>query len=289
MILTNKHNLPKAIVQAIVKMQYEPDPSRIGVTTMIGSPYPRMLKLKHYHEMVRDVSDYFWALFGTAVHKVLEESDNTVVNEISVKTNFPELQIDDIYLTGVTDQFDPKINELSDWKVTSKFGGNKMKPEWEAQVNVNAWLLESVLGWQVDTLKIYVIMIDYYAKDKFIHGMPDTPLKTFNVRKWSKEEVYKYIDQRLALHLKSPCEGCTDAERWSGVSYAVKKIGGKKAVTGGVFDNKTDAMKHLYSIGGESHYEMETRKKPDGKCQLYCDVNQYCKYYQENYMKHKKD
>ncbi len=73
---------------------------------------------------------------------------------------------------------------------------------------------------------------------------------------------------------------CTDSERFnSGDSYAVKKIGGKKATK--IHDTKEDAVAHLYNLNKlfPDQYEIENRLGEDKKCKYYCSVNNFCPYY----------
>lgn len=71
-ILTNKFNLPETIVKA---MQYDTHKvaGDISVTQLIDAPQVRMLKRKNVVQ--EDASEMIWALFGTAVHHILERAN----------------------------------------------------------------------------------------------------------------------------------------------------------------------------------------------------------------------
>jgi len=70
MKMTNKYNLPPALVNAAAA--YEPKPGRIGVTTLIDAPLPGFLRRQHWDEVVEDVLDRLWALRSQGMHKTLE-------------------------------------------------------------------------------------------------------------------------------------------------------------------------------------------------------------------------
>ena len=69
---TNRYNLPDSIVNA-VKIDRHVTRGDISVTTLIDAPQIRMLRRKH--DTTEDVSERTWALFGTAIHHILELGD----------------------------------------------------------------------------------------------------------------------------------------------------------------------------------------------------------------------
>lgn len=73
MRLTNKHNLPDTIYEAV-----KADPYRgggwISTTKLIDAPQIRVLSKKYKDELEEDVSDMLWALMGSAIHHILERS-----------------------------------------------------------------------------------------------------------------------------------------------------------------------------------------------------------------------
>lgn len=71
--LTNKHNLPETIVNAL-KYDTHTLAGDISVTTLLDAPQVRILKMQAT-EIVEDVSDKIAALMGTALHGVLERAN----------------------------------------------------------------------------------------------------------------------------------------------------------------------------------------------------------------------
>lgn len=69
--LTNKYNMPDVFYRAALQDSHTVH-GDISVTQLIDAPQIRHLKRSHEYE--EDVSGMVWALLGTGVHKVLEES-----------------------------------------------------------------------------------------------------------------------------------------------------------------------------------------------------------------------
>lgn len=70
---TNKHNIPESIANAIINDPYVGG-GDISVTSLIRPPQMRCIESIHWDEIVQDVSDGIWRLFGQAVHAVLEKN-----------------------------------------------------------------------------------------------------------------------------------------------------------------------------------------------------------------------
>lgn len=122
MPVTNKLGLPEPFVQAATK-DYTYKPKRYSVTTLLNSEREIMLKRRHNDELTIDVSDMIWAIFGTAVHGVLENSNKAEHLLTEQYLSIPiTLNDGDIYtLSGVCDLFNTKEGEVIDYKVTSTF------------------------------------------------------------------------------------------------------------------------------------------------------------------------
>lgn len=71
--ITNKFNLPEPIVEAVKADSYEVS-GDISTTSLISPIQARILKKRHSRQIVEDVSEYVFALFGSAVHSILERS-----------------------------------------------------------------------------------------------------------------------------------------------------------------------------------------------------------------------
>ena len=73
---TNELNLPKPLVDAATS-SYKYKKNRYSVTALLGGTCEAILRRRHDSEITEDVSQRIWAVFGTAVHKVLQEAEAT--------------------------------------------------------------------------------------------------------------------------------------------------------------------------------------------------------------------
>lgn len=83
MIITNKNKLDELIVKA-VSSNYEYKDKKYSVTSMLSDFKEVILKRRHQHEIVNDVSEMVWLMFGTAFHEFMEKQE---VDYVEVKEN----------------------------------------------------------------------------------------------------------------------------------------------------------------------------------------------------------
>ena len=98
---TNKFNLPDTIVRAahVNDAKYNKGDVDRSVTQIIQPPRIDMLRKAHWQEMEKDISEEWWALFGSAVHHILEMGaapDQIVEERLNV-------EIDGWHVSGMTD------------------------------------------------------------------------------------------------------------------------------------------------------------------------------------------
>ena len=77
MIITNKFNLPKTIVNVVKRPQYTKGKAKLSITEIMNSPRIVQLRKKHEAEIEQDVADMVWSIFGTAVHGLLEHGKDS--------------------------------------------------------------------------------------------------------------------------------------------------------------------------------------------------------------------
>ncbi|MBU0962272.1 MAG: hypothetical protein KKD48_00005, partial [Nanoarchaeota archaeon] len=151
MKLSNVHNLPQAMVNAMSDFQ-KPSKNVLRVSELINAPKQKELRLKHWDEIEEDVSERLWALLGNAMHYILEKGapDDSFGEEIL------RAQIDGMIISGQADLW--HMGVIEDYKTTSvnsyTFG---LKPEWVAQLNVYRWLWYKS-GFKAKALKIHCIL-----------------------------------------------------------------------------------------------------------------------------------
>ena len=81
MKITNKFNLPQTFVNVLSRPTYTKGKAHLSVTELINSPRIVQLKNTYYDQLEEDVADKVWAIFGTAIHAVLElgKDENHVI------------------------------------------------------------------------------------------------------------------------------------------------------------------------------------------------------------------
>jgi hypothetical protein len=262
MKLTNRANLPQALVRAVQNQGYSPGSSDITVTQLIQPPMIRHLTKKHYKDIEEDASDRIWALIGSAVHGILENASKGSTDRFEERIYAEVLEWK---LGGAFDLLEG--SRLVDYKITSVYSADG-KIDWERQLNVLRWLLHKN-GTEVTSLEIQAIFRDWSK-----HGIkknpeyPPTQVKTIPVKMWTLEEAEKYVYERVALHQLSDPPPCTDEDRWVvPEKFALMKEGGKRATK--LFDIKPETV--------EKGYYIEHRPATYNRCADYCSVNKFCK------------
>lgn len=283
MKLTNKFGLPETIVNVIHRPTYTKGKANISVTELLNSPRIVQLKRKYWDEIETDASEMVWALFGSAVHNILEHGkDSHHVVEERIFTEF-----DGWKLSGAIDLQEVEDDGIiiSDYKVTGAWSVMNEKQDWHNQLNIYAWLVERVKQRPIKKLQIIAIVRDWAARDVTKEGYPSSPIATIEIPLWSMEQREAYIKDRIHLHSEayfdSETEGemseCTPEEMWEKqTTYAVKKIDGVRAKS--VHKTLEDAQQALSQLKG---YAIEVRQGERTRCDKYCQVNSFCTQYQK--------
>lgn len=271
MNITNIHGLPEALVRAVKNDSYKGG-GDYSVTRLIDSPQIRALSKKHSSAIVEDVSNRIWSLMGQAVHHVLERS----AEEEAIVEERYFMNVGDKVLSGQIDRLIPATKTLQDWKFVSTYKKDGDE-SWTKQLNVLRMLCKAN-GIEVEKLEIVAIFRDWQrAMAKRDPNYPQVIVKVISVPVWADDYAMSYIKERVALH-KSVDEGaevlCTDEERWyAGTTYALMKVGGKKA---------TKVAKTKEELGVISPgYEIVERKGGYRKCEEFCAVSAFCPQYQK--------
>ena len=288
MKITNNHNLPQSFVDFARNDKYSKGHADISVTTLIDSPRVRVMR-DHYHsERVVDVVDNIWALFGTAVHHVLEStepSDGVVIEERLFT------KINGWVLSGAVDHqvIKGQTAEITDYKVTSVWSVIHGKIDWERQLNVYAYLVQKNKGKKVKKLSICAVLRDWNRRDaQNKPNYPQSPIVIVDIPMWDEMKRIRYIHDRINYHqnaqvlydMEGSFELCSDEERWKrDDAWAVKKKGLKRAMR--VFDNEDEAKK--FSEAQDVSTEIEHRIGEYVRCNGdYCGVAEFCSQYKGN-------
>jgi hypothetical protein len=264
--ITNLHNLPQALVEAVRNDPYTGG-GDISVTKLIDAPQRRVLSRAYQDAIESDVSERIWALLGQAVHHILDRAGTDVLTEERLFAEIGGWQ-----LSGQLDRLHLGEANLQDYKVTTTYKA-KGDPQWEAQLNCLAWLARQN-GYMVERTEIVAIFRDWRKAEADRNpDYPQLPVQIIPVPLWTEEEMIAYITERVALHRREQdtpgSVPCTDTERWySGNRWALMKPGGKRALR--VLDEKPPAAEV------PAGYEVIKRIGTYRRCESYCEVAPFC-------------
>lgn len=285
MKLTNKHNLPQTFVNVLHRSNYTKGKAHLSVTELINSPRITQLRKVNYDHLEEDVADKIWAIFGTAIHAVLEHgrSENQVVEQ-RLHAN-----VDGYDISGAIDlqEVDADGIHISDYKTTGAWAVMNEKKDWEEQLNCYAWLVEKVKRVPVKSLTIVAIIRDWSRRDaQTKEGYPEAPVKSINVPLWDFETRENFIKERVHLHSNAlfaletgeTLPECTPSEMWEKPTYwAIQKVGGKRATA--VCNTEEEAQAKLEELG--KGYEIQVRPGERTRCANFCQVRDFCNQWKE--------
>lgn len=276
MNLTNRNNFPEALVRAIANDNYTKGDADFSVTELLQPPRIRALKKAHGHEIVEDVEDRLWSLYGQIVHSILERANEADMVEKRFFAPFGHHVV-----SGQVDSLVLKDGILTDWKFSTAwaFKSNQPpKPEWVAQLNMQAELLRRN-GQEVKQLQIVGLIRDWQIRDA--RSNPDYPqaqVVTQAIPMWTSEKVETFVQLRISMHLAAEenLPECSEEDRWAKPSvYAVVK--GKRAINGGV-QYSLEAAESLCAKNPGTRVEF--RKGESTRCSMYCPVAEFCTQFQ---------
>ena len=137
MKLTNQYGAPDVFIKAIEADPYDKGEADFSVTGLLQPPQITRLWKENEDLLTSDVRDEVWKLLGSGVHAVLEgHGDGTVEQRL-----FSEHE--GVRISGAVDLV--KDGHVTDYKVTSVYTTTRsLKPDWESQLNLYAWLLEKM-------------------------------------------------------------------------------------------------------------------------------------------------
>lgn len=302
MKITNKLNLPQPFVDAVTR-EYQYKDKQYSVTTILKDLREILLTRRHNDEIEQDVADMIWLIFGTAVHKVLEDSKE---EETEFKEEHFVEEVENGYkLSGQADLYNAKEKMITDYKTCSVW--KVIYNDWDdyrKQLLMYAWAFKK-MGFEVEKGQIVAVIKDHSkTKAKIDSSYPQYPVykKVFEFTDKDFEEIEIFIKDKFKEISKyenvsdDELPICSPENRFNeGNKYAVKKKTNKRALK--VYDNLEEAEKHLSQLEykvmdkktGEieeirNDYEIETREGEDKKCKDYCSCCNFCSYYKEKYL-----
>lgn len=286
MKLTNKFNLPQTIVNVLKRPTYDKGRAHLSVTQLINSPKIVTLTSRFEDELEEDVSDMVWSLFGSAIHKVLEHGKDA--NHLIEERIHAE--VDGWHISGAVDlqivHEDGSVS-IRDYKTTSAWAVMNEKIEWEQQLNIYAYLIETVKKTPIADLAIVAIIRDWNRRDAATReGYPEAPIKELPIKLWDYEARENYVLHRIALH--SACEFameseerlpfCSPEEMWEKPTvYAVTKKGNVRAKS--LHESEEEAKAAVEKLGKD--YEIIVRPGERTRCANFCPVNHRCQQWRD--------
>lgn len=275
MQVTNVLNLPQAFVNAVSTRRHN-KPGCFSATTLNKGAKEIILSDRHFNEIKVDAKDQIWAVFGTAVHALLEAQKDNNFHEESFK-----VQVGNSFVTGQVDSYDMENAVINDWKTASTWKVQyKDFSDWKSQGLTYAWLL-SKSGLEVKKCRFIALLKDhsktkarndgaYPQSPVFVYEFDVTPESLFDTEKRIMEKVaeieaaYKLTDDEIAP--------CSKEERWAeDDKWAVMKKGRKSALK--LCSSEEEAREY-----GQGDY-IEFRPAVSKKCEDYCNCKEFCSFY----------
>ena len=282
MIITNKLNMPDAFVKAIQNSRHNADKC-LSATTLLKGTKEIILTDRHFDEITIDASDEVWAVFGTAVHTILEHQEDEAFKEESFSVDVLDYKV-----TGKVDRYDMKHETIEDWKTASVWKVIYQDFEdWKRQGLIYAWLLKQS-GLNVRHIRFVALLKDFSkseAKKKadypqspvYIYEFDPTPEDMTSIEVYIKDKVFD-VSQNVEK-ADNDIPECSLDQRWATpTKWTVMKEGRKTAVK--VCETQEEAEKFIDALEKEKdkHY-VEERKGQDKKCSDYCACCEFCSYF----------
>jgi hypothetical protein len=290
MKITNKLGLPDPFVRAVSQKTYNNEGSWRTVTELIGPAKVSFLRRKHENDIEVDASELVYTIQGETAHALLERAAKSMREEGWVAEVRIHDEVEDQKISGAFDLFNPKTGELIDFKVSTAWKAKGDAPEeWVNQTNILAHLIrnkfkdENGKPHQVKSIRVLLIMRDHSKLEaKRDENYPQFSVKYIDIPVWEDSKCRKYLKNRVILHLKAEQEEvmCSPEERWAKpTTWAIKKLGGSRAIPGGLYADPVKAQKALANLG--KGYEIEIRKGENVRCESYCSVSRWCEQYKK--------
>ena len=282
MKITNNQNLPAPVVALLTRNYYTKGESQYSVTEIMSPPKIRRLREQYDSEIEVDVTSLLATQFGTFMHAKLEAKEiEGYLNEERLFT-----LVDGVTISGAIDlqQTTPEGVVIIDYKFVKAYSVMMNKIDWEIQLNIYKWLVETVKHTKVSGLKICAFIKDFAKFETSREGYPQAEAVMIDIPMWDSVRTETYVRNRLEAHRNAKVAHdfgealplCTDEERWAKEStYAVKREGRKTAIR--VFKTIEEATE----LAEKEKGYVETRKGEYTRCTgNYCGVAQWCDQYQ---------
>jgi hypothetical protein len=281
MKITNKQNLPAPVVALLTRNFYTKGASQYSVTELMSPPKIRRLREQFDDQIEVDVTSMLESQFGTFMHGKLEAKEiEGCINEERLFTD-----VNGMTISGQIDLQEELTSGIGvvDYKFVKAWSVMMNKTEWETQLNVYKWLVETVKHKKVVRLQVCAFIKDY-SKFETKDGYPEAKIVMIDIPMWDSVKAESYVRSRLEMHQNAKMahdfgeelQPCTDEERWAKeTTYAVKRDGRKTAIR--VFKTIEEATE----LAEKEKGYVETRAGEYTRCTgNYCQVAEWCDQYQ---------
>ena len=281
MKITNKQNLPAPVVALLTRNFYTKGASQYSVTELMSPPKIRRLREQFDDQIEVDVTSMLASQFGTFMHGKLEAKEIAgFINEERLFTD-----VNGMTISGQIDLQEELGSGIgiTDYKFVKAWSVMMNKSDWETQLNVYKWLVETVKHKKVVRLQVCAFIKDY-SKFETKEGYPEAEAVMIDIPMWDSVKAESYVRSRLEMHQNAKMahdfgeelQPCTDEERWAKeTTYAVKRDGRKTAIR--VFKTIEEATE----LAEKEKGYVETRAGEYTRCTgNYCGVAEWCEQYQ---------
>jgi len=273
---TNKHGIDSVIAEAIMNDDYEAV-GDISATGLLKPPQLAMLEQQHEGEIVADVGDFLRIFIGRAVHDyILKQSGSAPERRQEERLTW---ELDGWEISGQFDVYYGDTATLKDYKTTSKWAYIYGRTDWEAQLNIYAYLAQKH-GLQVDKLLVVGLLLDWTRLDGLRADMPPISYGELSYQPWSMEVTETLIRNRIADHKRARAghaRECRPEERWAQPeAFAVMKHKAKRAFRVEASRFKAQQWLDKMSPVKAGEYKIVHRPGVQTRCESYCPVVKWC-------------
>ena len=153
MKVSNKLNLPEAFVKAVSVTRHNA-PGCYSATTLNKGTKEIILTDRHFDEIEVDASDNVWAVFGTAVHKIMQAQDSSfllyILKSVVEEYKNRKTEGDETEFT----YFESVINRIKGF-IKSKYAGNSFVEESFKIPVGNSFVTGQVDSYDMENATIY--------------------------------------------------------------------------------------------------------------------------------------
>jgi hypothetical protein len=284
--------LPKTLESALKQERYRKGESTYSVTQLLSPPKKLALQRFHAGEIRVDPGKQMYSLMSSVLHELIESAATPEAIAHERFYHFipqeegapPETISGEIDLAELGSDGEMTLYDFKSVFITAK---GSAKPEYEAQLNILAWLMGKN-GMPVSKLVLVHIFRDWRAvRASEDPEYPQSPWETIEVPIWPLESVEMLVKENAAkLREAYAANGdqsrmipCTDEERWMGKEkYQAFKEGNK---VHRLFATPEAAHDYINSRKtGKDLYEIKLKRGEPIRCIHFCEAAPFCHQFQ---------